>query len=390
MTTHRLLILTLVLAVSTPGLAKDKERVWTDSAGVQTEAEFVRVHEGKVILRRGNRMLTVTFDGLSAADQQYVRDELAAKGQSHLLPSNDQDAVADAAAFGQPGEMPAGNAAAAAAGSPAADRVPSGGRPGRALPPAVVAVEPSPASPGSPRVWKDQAGRQLVAEFVGVDGNQVTLMKDGRRVPCSFGSLSPVDQQYVRNELLRRGQGDLIPKLVEQPAATPTVAEEPPALPAADLRMPGEMIPAPSIVQPAADAPSLATETAAPPAQHPARDLSADSSEMTSATPAEPFARDEPLQEASAEQPPATAATKAAEVSDFSCGNCNEPLPFHFSLGQRCPNCKARVMYEAPAGGPAARADNIELPRWWLAIGGVGGLFAVAAAFLLGGGNRDE
>ncbi|NUQ63965.1 MAG: hypothetical protein HUU20_15920, partial [Pirellulales bacterium] len=86
----KLSFLTMLVAVATPCLAclaKDAAtRIWTDTTGQQTEAEFVRVHEGKVILRRGKKvMVTVPFENLSTADREYVRNELEAKGEGHLL-----------------------------------------------------------------------------------------------------------------------------------------------------------------------------------------------------------------------------------------------------------------------------------------------------------------
>ena len=62
-------------------------RPWTDSTGRKIEAKFVRVHQGKVVLLQGKKVVQVPFYNLSEADQQFVRDELDKAGKSHLIPA---------------------------------------------------------------------------------------------------------------------------------------------------------------------------------------------------------------------------------------------------------------------------------------------------------------
>ena len=61
-------------------------RVWTDIRGNKFTGKFVRVHEGFVVLLRGERTMTLAFYTLSAADQGYVRELLTARGESNLIP----------------------------------------------------------------------------------------------------------------------------------------------------------------------------------------------------------------------------------------------------------------------------------------------------------------
>ncbi len=388
----QLLSLPLIVALSMPVLARDKDRLWTDNAGQKTEAEFVRVHEGQVILRRGNRMITVPFENLSPADQQYLRGELAAKGQSDLLPP-----PVDGAEGGEP-SMPADGtvnvpppAQPPVAASPSAGGMPRGG-----LPPALVRVETPLPAPGPVRAWKDEGGRQMVAQFVGVEGNQVNLLKDGQRVSYPFASLSPVDQQYVRSELMKRGQSDLIPNLL-QPAADPFTPAEPPVASVVEPRMPEPSAPPEMPASPPAETAATPLEPASSPfagaegaPESPAQPDAAEPSEMSSAAPVAVAPQGEgPPASADASQAPSPRPANV-KLSDYACGNCNELLPFHFSFGQRCPNCKARVMFESPGDGAAARASDIVFPKWWLGVGGVGGLVAVAAAFFLGGSGSRE
>lgn len=77
----------VVLALASPAwAAAAKTRTWTDNQGRTMTAQFVRVFEGQVILSRGNKPLRVPFYSLSEDDQEYVKEQLTAKGQAHLIP----------------------------------------------------------------------------------------------------------------------------------------------------------------------------------------------------------------------------------------------------------------------------------------------------------------
>ena len=70
-------------------------RVWTDKQGKKVEGTFVRVHEGKVIIRTNGKLLKVPFGALSQEDQRWVRDELTRKGQTEQLDSLDGSHAAE-------------------------------------------------------------------------------------------------------------------------------------------------------------------------------------------------------------------------------------------------------------------------------------------------------
>jgi hypothetical protein len=63
-----------------------EERTWTNLQGKQTKAKFLRMHEKNVILMRGGRVVTSPFESLSRADQDYVRDLLAERGEDSKIP----------------------------------------------------------------------------------------------------------------------------------------------------------------------------------------------------------------------------------------------------------------------------------------------------------------
>lgn len=60
-------------------------RTWTDTQGQTTQGTFVRVFGTNVVILSGGKALTVPFTGLSKEDQQYVREQLEAKGETGLL-----------------------------------------------------------------------------------------------------------------------------------------------------------------------------------------------------------------------------------------------------------------------------------------------------------------
>ncbi len=60
-----------------------------------------------------------------------------------------------------------------------------------------LALPPDLRSEGM-REWTDEDGRQVEAEFAGLDANRVTLrLADGREIPFPLERLSPEDQEYV-------------------------------------------------------------------------------------------------------------------------------------------------------------------------------------------------
>ncbi len=83
--------------------SKDDElfdnRQWTDSQGMQIRAKYLRMHEGHAIIKQGAKVHKVSFYDLSEADQAYLREKLAARGeedqilsQAEMLAINQVDA----------------------------------------------------------------------------------------------------------------------------------------------------------------------------------------------------------------------------------------------------------------------------------------------------------
>ena len=83
MRSSRLMLLAIVLSTFSSSIVRARE--WTYDTGRTIEARFIRMHEGQVVLMRGKKVMKVDFYQLSDADQQYLRDELSAKGLSHQI-----------------------------------------------------------------------------------------------------------------------------------------------------------------------------------------------------------------------------------------------------------------------------------------------------------------
>lgn len=107
-------------------------RTWTDNRGNKTNAKFVRVNGNDVVLNRTGKILTVTFDSLSEADRQYIRDLLTQQGKEALIPAG--------SAASTSGD--AGNTGVSATGPV------TGGIPPRPTPPAGGGRGRGPGGPG--------------------------------------------------------------------------------------------------------------------------------------------------------------------------------------------------------------------------------------------------
>jgi hypothetical protein len=96
-----------------------EERTWRDLRGKPQVGKFVRMHQGSVVISSGSRALRVPYYTLSQPDREYLRELLAARGESTQLPP----------------EMPAGQATDFA----------SDNSPGGQTPP-ISALQPPPES----------------------------------------------------------------------------------------------------------------------------------------------------------------------------------------------------------------------------------------------------
>lgn len=165
---RRILLWTLAVVFALPSLAN--ARKWTDVAGNQISAEYVRVHEGEVILRQGTRIIKCPYDKFSELDKAYLRDQMdAERGRSKRRTGINQ--------IGGP-----------------------------------VTPEETDDDARELRTWQDIQGRKILAQYTGFSGGRIELLKDGRRVSYPYAGFSAADQSYVAQILISEGRGDEIPK----------------------------------------------------------------------------------------------------------------------------------------------------------------------------------
>ena len=74
-------------AGSAPRQSLTAKRPWSDTQGNSVTGQFVRIHDGNVVVRHSGRVTPVPYHNLSAADQQFLREHLEARGQAHLIPA---------------------------------------------------------------------------------------------------------------------------------------------------------------------------------------------------------------------------------------------------------------------------------------------------------------
>lgn len=165
---RRILLWTLGVVFALPSFAN--ARKWTDVAGNQISADYVRVHEGEVILRQGTRIIKCPYDKFSELDKAYLRDQMEAeRGSSKRRTGINQ--------IGGP-----------------------------------VTPDETDDDARELRTWQDLQGRKILAQYTGFSGGRIELLKDGRRVSYPYVGFSGADQSYVAQILISEGRVDEIPK----------------------------------------------------------------------------------------------------------------------------------------------------------------------------------
>ena len=356
-------------------------RTWTDNQGKQIKAKFVRVHQGNVVLSVGRRVITVPFGNFSPEDQDYIRQELKAKGQEHLLPPAGQTG----------GALPGLRRGRSAGGDEELASELGSGQPA--------------SSVGQMRTWTDVRGRTIEAQLVGVSGDQVVLLKEGQRVMCPLAGLSPMDQQYVRDQLAARREG----VLTAEEQYGPGMEEEPMSMPGAE---PASSFPGPTGSRPPRYPSARSSGTsgyrpgnegsAGPPEYAGEPDESSSSDPMYGEPGNDPGAEpagpgyEEPS--AGLDGPPGYGASGIPapgmpsggfaepsppdeEMVEYAeCGKCKREVPAHLGAGDRCPHCGVVWDYEETADGRKIDASGREVSGGWM--GGAAGAVAIFVCVL--------
>lgn len=145
------------------------ERTWTDIRGNRMQAKFGGVSGDSVILLVKGKTRIFPLSGFSQADQDYIRKELAERGQANLLPGG---AMPPGGAMLPGGAMPPGVGMPALPPTrrtppiPRSHRPSVAGRPGLSPPDMSRHSIPRPSSPSFPRTTlpREETPRPSIAQ----------------------------------------------------------------------------------------------------------------------------------------------------------------------------------------------------------------------------------
>jgi hypothetical protein len=209
-------IVLMALLALTENVSAAEVRTWTDVAGRKTEAKFVRIFNGEVILEKDGRMLKVPLARFSGDDQKYIREQGASPA-----PTADAASKTDAATRGDGGKETKQAPAKADEASAGDAKEPN----------AKAAV----AELRRMRDWRDNSGNVVKARFERVFGSQVVLGAGNRLRTIDFSRLSAADQEFLRRNLEAQGRAAEVPSAVASAPAAPATVDATPTSPPANV-----------------------------------------------------------------------------------------------------------------------------------------------------------
>lgn len=285
--------------------ARAEVRTWTDLQGRTTKAEFVRVFQGRAVLKAGTQTLQIPLSQLSEQDQQYVASQLNRKAGK----DKDNDAA------GQP-----------------------------------------------VRFWTDVRGNQMAASFVQVNGTQVVLNDAGQPRQFNFVELSEQDREHIKGLLREQGQEAQIAVLdshVEALAKAAAAQQEghpssAPASPAASGNSALDRMRQRNEERRQAEEERRQAYEQQQAAERERRQQQAEEAKQRAEerqqvwqqqTQETQQRRQEQAQQRSEESLGTTT------ITEFRCSKCNKVVPGNISAGGNCPHCGVYFEYtESPTG----------------------------------------
>jgi hypothetical protein len=308
----------LIILLWSPLCLAGDVRTWTDKQGQTTRAEFVRIHEGRVVLKSGTKTLLVPLSQLSTQDQDYLEQQLNRK----TLGGKDDD-----------------------------------------KPPT--------------RFWTDTKGNQTAASYVRMNDTMVVLAEGSRPRTIDFAELSQKDQDYIKDLLRKEGQEELVASLekhVEDVARAAEAARQA-AAPAAPSFTPPMMsgpsfAPSPAYSPPANDFAERMRQQAEERRQADEARRQADEQRRQEAQQRyaeeqqrrrqEEAERQQRYQEQREEQNQRmqermanmmASTTGPTMVTEYRCSKCNGVVPDSVGAGGNCPHCGVYFEYsQSPTG----------------------------------------
>jgi hypothetical protein len=198
-------IVFVALLVPARSVHADDVRTWTDVAGRKTEAKFVRVFNGEVILEKDGRMLKVPLARFSAADQKHIREQASPASPTEPTAKNDAAPRGDGGKAAKTALEKTNEASADAAKETNAKQ--------------------AAAELRRVRDWRDNAGNVVKARFERIFGSQVVLGAGARVRTIDFSRLSSADQEFLRRNLEAQGRAAEVPAAVASAPAAPATTD---------------------------------------------------------------------------------------------------------------------------------------------------------------------
>ena len=298
-------------------------RKWTDVAGNQITAEYVRVHEGEVILSQGSRVIRCPYDQFSELDKAYIRQQMEA------------------------------------------DRSKSNRHTGMSQVGGPVAPEETDDNARELRTWHDLQGNKILAQYAGFNGGRIELLKEGKRVSYRYELFALQDQMYVAQILISEGREDEIPKKKEEQEQTgegDTPGERASHDPGPGQRAgqePGipdyEVITSPGRSEPVDMGGEHEASRGSSRGRGPSMSHTAMAPRTRAPTPRGPSHDPSPRLE-----------------EGYRCSKCNRKLPASIKAGDHCPHCNAYLGYKVEADGTKTYAGMWGNHRFLFRVGIIG------------------
>lgn len=283
-------------------------RKWTDVAGNQISAEYVRVHEGEVILSQGSRVIRCPYDHFCELDKAYIRQQMEAdrsKSQRHTGVSQ----------IGGP-----------------------------------VVPEETDDDARELRTWRDLQGNKILAQYTGFNGGRIELLKEGKRVSYRYELFSPQDQMYVAQILISEGREDEIPKKKEEREQ----AEGGYDPDERESRGPGPAERGSQIPE-VPDYEVITSSERSEPEDMGGEHEASRGSSRGHAPPSMSHIPMAPHTSAPIPRGPSFAPSRSSQ-SGYRCSKCNKELPADIKAGDNCPHCGAYLGYKVEADGTKSYA----------------------------------
>lgn len=323
-------------------------RTWTDQQGRTMRGEFVRVHEGRVVLKSGSQTQMVPLSQLSQQDRDYIESQLNRKARK----DGDDD--------GQP-----------------------------------------------VRIWTDARGNQIPASFLRMNDKQVVLSESGKPRLIAFMELSEQDRKHVKDLLRTQGdelQAAALERHEEEVAKAAAAAREAAARAAAP--------PAPTTPPPSPFAQQMQEhqermrqqeeqrrqqdeqrrqEAAQRQAQYEAERQQRMQEQQQRMQ--EQQERWKQQQQQAAEQSRQTyerltqMSSGPSMVTEYICSNCRKSIPASIGAGGHCPHCGVYFAYSETPGGQrtyASGGGGSDWSNFHISGRGIKGLIGIIV--FLGGG----